>query len=251
MKNKDSIEKFLFEYLLDLDELFVKEADILNYLSPYMVAEHLKEKDIVDILEDLCTNEIISSAIAQSDTDLTVPAYMLTERSIKYAEEKKYLNLYEMFNKMRKNNSELNQLIENTDNEIKNINDKINKLVDNNEFNKNKKLLKDIIDNSNKIDNKFKEVEELKSKTVELLGVFVCIFTIVSNNIGYISLVSKEDILLNKISIILTINGTLITALIFILLGIKSIIFNEKIETVNIALIILPIVMIITGVIIR
>lgn len=98
----------------------------------------------------------------------------------------------------------------------------------------------------------FNEVNDLKIKLIELMGIFVSIFTLISVNAGTLSLVEKEADTAKKLAVILTINGSLILSIIILFIGINIFIFNnndnKKISISKIILIMAPIAMIVIGI---
>lgn len=105
-------------------------------------------------------------------------------------------------------------------------------------------------DSREKIHNLEEEANTLKAKLIEILGIFVTIFTLISTNIGLISILKDIETLFEKLSLILVINGSLMLVVLCLLFGIKLIIFEKKLQKITSSLLLLPIILIILGLLI-
>ncbi|MCM1566905.1 MAG: hypothetical protein NC238_13405 [Dehalobacter sp.] len=81
-----------------------------------------------------------------------------------------------------------------------------------------------------RLNNQVEEMQSMKTKYIEIFGVFIAIFSIFGLNISFIKEISQATQLFNLFSSLLIVNGTMILSIMILLLAIKSLILNEYIK---------------------
>lgn len=92
------------------------------------------------------------------------------------------------------------------------------------------------------------EITSLRSR-IELMGIFIAIFSIIIININTLSTVIIVEEIYHRIGMMLIVNGALGLTIVFLIYCIK-IILNKEITTLNIWLIFMPIILITIGILV-
>jgi uncharacterized protein YdcH (DUF465 family) len=239
----DIIEKFIIEKLFYMNTRWSTKHEVIEYVMKRLkpIYTNLEENDIENKFDELVSNVWITSYSDMKTGEKLF--YSLTEKGIDESLNRKIVSISDIFNK-----------ITSISVENKNKMDEYNEYINSTKEELNTRI-NDVIDKSKKLDKKIKkatnESENLKTKIIEIMGVFISIFALIGSNTGTVGLVSKEENLKDKIAIILTINGTLICSILIILFGIRLIILNKKIESRKKYMVfILPILMLAIGIVI-
>jgi hypothetical protein len=86
-----------------------------------------------------------------------------------------------------------------------------------------------------KLDIQISESDSMKYKYIEIMGVFIAIFSIIGFNLSFIDDFVKGHSIFETVSLIFIVNGSLLSAILMLLLGIKSLILNGFLSKKKIA----------------
>ncbi|NFC76738.1 hypothetical protein EXM99_08255 [Clostridium botulinum] len=227
----DKIEFDMIRYLFNTSKLNMNKKEIFDHVG-FFNSDEEDEKEIEKTFENLREKGIIMDWIDSSADDMSlwthVEKYSLSTYGIKYAMDKNILSLGNIFEKIVEVQNKSNIIY----NEYKHITNYIDDIRENNIKinNKIKRTEENIRETENRINESQKQSEGLKKDIISILGVFISIFTLISVNAG---LLSSIESIKCKISFVLIVNGTLLTSILLIILGIKVIILEKPFKDIS------------------
>jgi hypothetical protein len=182
--------------------------------------------------------------------------YSISYDGLRYAfYEKDYIDIVNFYsrilviwNQLNDNRTQIEKLLNMANNLDLTQKEMLNKIEND------KQTVNEIITKANEIDKNQKvvleETNNLKEKMVEMLGLFVAIFSLISVNASFFSNIKNMNIH-SLISLMLCLNGSVLLSIIVLLFGINLIIFkSEKRILKGWWLIFLPIILITLGLIV-